>query len=44
VGLGGGARANNVVYEVRKRLRPRRGEVVHIDKHLDRLEEEEEVI
>jgi hypothetical protein len=43
VELGGGARANNIIYKIRKRLRPCRGEVIHTDKYLDRLEEEEEV-
>jgi hypothetical protein len=42
-GLGEGAAANNVVYEVRRRLRPRQG-VVHTDEHLSRFEEEGEIV
>jgi hypothetical protein len=43
LGLGEGAAADNVVYEVRRRLRPRRG-VVHTDEHLSRLEDEGEIV
>ena len=44
LGRGEGAGAEDVVYEVRRKLRPRRGEVFHVDERLSMVEEEEEVV